>query len=267
MADIPEDIQLRIKRVRMIEISVALTLGLACLIFILYDFFVRHGSELNPHNRFEVIVRGLEAIGTLAIFSMLYKENPISRFFEHLLIGVSMGYSLAIVWQSILYPNWVTPIFGIDGHPVNLWWLIAIIPGSLWYFQLSRKHAWISKLIICFFMGVGAGNAFKGVFNILFGPQGQVTDSIKILYQAGTQGWSWQTGVNDFIFFVVTISVLSYFFFSFKHEKNPALKYSSRAGRYFLMIMFGAIFGNTVMGRMSLLIDRLTFMFKDWLMV
>jgi hypothetical protein len=31
---------------------------------------------------------------TLAIYSLLYRENPIYRFFEHMYIGLAAGYSL-----------------------------------------------------------------------------------------------------------------------------------------------------------------------------
>jgi hypothetical protein len=54
-----------------------------------------------------------------------------------------------------------------------------------------------------------------------------------------------------------------YFFFSFEH-KHTVVRGSARMGRWLLMICFGVIFGNTVMGRMSLFIDRLMFLLNDW---
>jgi len=47
---------------------------------------------------------------------------------------------------------------------------------------------------------------------------------------------------------------LFYFFFSVEHK--GAIKKASNIGIYFLMLYFGAIFGNTVMGRFSLLYGR-----------
>ena len=35
--------------------------------------------------------------------------------------------------------------------------------------------------------------------------------------------------------------------------------------RYVMMIAFGALFGNAVMGRMSLMIGRVHFLLADWL--
>lgn len=255
---------LRSNYVRITEAVVAGALGIFCLVVLVFGLIYNEG-ETGPE-KFETVVLWIEGVGTIAIFTMLYRENPISRFFEHLLIGVSVGYGAGIVTTNILWPNWVSPIFGLDGKPVNLLWVLALIPGSLWYFQLSRKYNWISKLIICFFMGVGAGAVFKGTFNILLGPNGQITRTIMPLFRVGDPGWDfWQFLLQDFLIVFVSLTVLSYFFFSFRHDNNPVLRTSSRLGRYFLMVMFGAVFGSTVMGRMSLLIDRLTFLRLFWL--
>jgi hypothetical protein len=55
---------------------------------------------------------------------------------------------------------------------------------------------------------------------------------------------------------VGVVSGLFYFFFSVEHK--GVFGKVSRVGIYFLMITFGASFGFAVMGRISLLIGRLT---------
>jgi hypothetical protein len=57
--------------------------------------------------------------------------------------------------------------------------------------------------------------------------------------------------------------VLTYFFFSREHE--GWLGRVSKVGIVFLMVGFGASFGYTVMGRISLLIGRFQFLLEDWL--
>ena len=50
-------------------------------------------------------------------------------------------------------------------------------------------------------------------------------------------------------------------------HKSKIIRVPSSLGRYFLMITLGAIFGTTVMGRFSLIIERLNFLkdaFADW---
>jgi hypothetical protein len=59
------------------------------------------------------------------------------------------------------------------------------------------------------------------------------------------------------------LSALLYFFFSWRH--TGIIGGISKLGRVFLMIGFGASFGLTVMGRVSLLIGRVDFLINIWL--
>ena len=65
------------------------------------------------------------------------------------------------------------------------------------------------------------------------------------------------------IIFVGVISTLIYFYFSKEHK--GAMGVTARIGIWFIMIAFGAHFGYTVMGRISLLIGQVQFIFMDWL--
>ena len=58
---------------------------------------------------------------------------------------------------------------------------------------------------------------------------------------------------------------MSYFFFSFRH-RNQAMIKSTQLGRIFLMFTFGAMFGSTVMARLSLLIGRMDFIINQFLL-
>ena len=49
-------------------------------------------------------------------------------------------------------------------------------------------------------------------------------------------------------------------------KKRPETIYvATKAGRYFMMVFFGATFAYTVMSRVALLIGRLEFLLGDWL--
>jgi hypothetical protein len=62
---------------------------------------------------------------------------------------------------------------------------------------------------------------------------------------------------------VGVISTLIYFYFS--HEHVGILGGTAKIGIWFIMVGFGASFGYTVMGRVSLLIGRVQFLVEDWL--
>ena len=69
----------------------------------------------------------------------------------------------------------------------------------------------------------------------------------------------WQA-FNMCLIFVGVICTLTYFFFSVEHR--GLVGGISKVGVIFIMVGFGAAFGNTVMGRVSLLIGRVTFLIK-----
>jgi hypothetical protein len=71
--------------------------------------------------------------------------------------------------------------------------------------------------------------------------------------------------INNILFVVILLSVLTYFTFSY--EQRGPVKRVAIWGRWFLMIGLGAIFGNTVMARMALLIGRIYYLLNDWLMI
>jgi hypothetical protein len=70
---------------------------------------------------------------------------------------------------------------------------------------------------------------------------------------------------NNWIFLIILISVMVYFTFSFEHR--GVVKRTALLGRWFLMIGLGAMFGNTVMARMALLIGRVYYLLDSWLMM
>lgn len=258
---------------RKTELIVVLVIGGAILLYMLIDMFRALASPPEGVSggvaMFDRLVISIAATCTIVIYSFLYRENSFYRFLEHILVGLSVGYGTMLTWTNLIKPNWWDRLVGAEGLPANLWWILPVFPGLLWYFQLSRKRVWLSRLIIMFFMGTGAGLGFKGTFNVLLTPgRGQIQQTFKpFLTRVGGGVTFTGTNFNNIIFVVVVLCVLSYFFFSFRHEKNPILPYSTRLGRYFIMICFGTIFGATVQGRMSLFIDRLTFLYTEWLKI
>ncbi|MCE5199469.1 MAG: hypothetical protein ABFD54_06075 [Armatimonadota bacterium] len=193
------------------------------------------------------------ALSTFAIYSVLYAENRFYRFFEHIFIGLATGYGVYATWAQILGPKWWDPMV----KQGQWYWAFAAVVGSMFYFMYSRKHAWISRVIFGLFMGLAAGGMFREFYELYFP---QIGSSMKPIAGHGMSVWD---SLNVVVFYVILLACMSYFFFSFDH-KNAATKKTAAAGRWFLMIGFGAIFGATVMGRMTLFIGRFNFLINDW---
>lgn len=325
------------------------------------------------------------AFFTIALLSFLYKDNPIYKLAEHIFAGLSAGYYVGLIWDTVIIQQLYIPMFDNGKY-----WLI--IPGILGFLMFTRffpKISWISRVSLAFFMGTAAGIFLVSQLHGLVLPQMQDTmkpresrqtvqvqdfskyignleilnpDAVDTLAQSDTAlanttlvmeeseytvNWgdsivlsstfddsteadlddliisltirnqndlsetvlieaqpngedgitivdngdgsftanyifvpdsSFVTGTYDLgfevkqvsIMYVLTIliligviSTLIYFYFSKEH--TGALGVTAKVGIWFIMISFGAHFGYTVMGRVSLLIGRVQFLVEDWL--
>ncbi len=194
---------------------------------------------------FETISNFVAAFLTLCIFSFLYKDNPFYKFAEALLVGVSMGYAIPLLFENVFMPYVYTPIF-LDHK------FIIIIPaliGSLYIFRFTKNLSWLARYPITFSMGiVGMGIPMSLHSSVLV----QMRSAMLPL-----------ASINITLIFIGTVTILLYFFFS-KAHKGIYGKVTN-VGIWFMMIGFGASFGYTVMARISLLIGRIQFLLGDWL--
>ncbi len=200
------------------------------------------------------------AICTFAIYSLLYRENPFYRFFEHMYIGLGAGYSLGPLGVDILYRYWVDPIWN-QGY----WLWAPLVPfGMYLYFIYSEKYGWVSRLVIGGLIGASAGMTFQA-FSSRQLPQLNSTLQKPLFPSAANPDLTVLDSVFNILFVIILLSVLTYFTFSY--EQRGGVKRIATLGRWFLMVGLGAMFGNTVMARMALLIGRIYYLLSDWLRI
>lgn len=191
---------------------------------------------------------------TMCIFSFLFEDNPAYKFAEHLFLGVSIGISVGEQWFGVLRPNFFDR-FSSDFGPGLLG---AMVLMGLLLMKLSRKYSYLARTPIALMVAAFAAVKLTGEAsgNLMI----QVSDSMPNLAEVYAQHgwWSWSAdgaGVFSSLLLVAgLVSTLVYFYFSVPHE-GP-LKGISRFGIWVLMVGFGASFGYTVMGRISLAYGR-----------
>ncbi|HWO57923.1 MAG TPA: hypothetical protein VNN55_10200 [bacterium] len=193
---------------------------------------------------------------TLAIFSFLYKDNPFYKFAEHLMVGVSAGYWVLILFYTAFMPKVVQNL-----QAGNWWYLIPTLLGLLMWTRLFKGWSWVSRYPLAIYIGVTSGVAITlemkaKVIEQLYG-------SIDLVTQMNSANASTALTVNNLIILIGVITALIYFFFSKEHK--GATGFLAQIGIATLMIGFGASFGFTVMARISLLIQRLQFLMFDWI--
>ena len=216
-------------------------------------------------------------ISTLAVFSILVRENGCYRFFEHLFIGISTGIGLMVVVRDMIYPMVLVPLLGLDlvtypdgtvSAPYDLQNLLFIPPmllGLCIYFIYSPRYAWLAKMVIGIMLGTAGGMMFEGFFSEMLP---QIFSSFKpLVVFTESREIAWGQSISNCIFVVTLVSVLWYFFFSLRPREGVLGRSSvavSSVGRWLMMICFGAFFGSTVMARMALLVERLQFLYGPW---
>ncbi len=194
----------------------------------------------------------LMAFLTLALFSFMYRDNPIYRIAEHIFAGLTAGYQVGLIWDTIIIQQVWGPMLA------GSWWkIIPGILGILMFTRFSSKLSWVSRTSLAFVMGVTAGIFLISELHGRVLPQMQDT----MVSLSGEDGFA--STVLSIIIVVGVLSTLVYFYFSKEHK--GALGVTARVGIWFIMISFGAHFGYTVMGRVSLLIGRVQFLIDDWI--
>jgi len=198
------------------------------------------------------------ALLTLAVFSFLWRENPVFRFAEHLLVGVSAGYYVVQYFYSGIVKKMIVPV---RQDPGTNWPLIfGGILGVMMFARLFRRLSWAARYPVAFYVSSAAGYFIPSILeaNVLKQIGGTVTAPGTAAAAGGGLAM-----VSAAMLVLGVIAVLVYFFFSVEHK--GAVGSVSRIGILYLMVGFGASFGYTVMGRITLLLGRFQFLLGDWL--
>ncbi|MCM2271289.1 MAG: hypothetical protein NDJ18_01855 [candidate division Zixibacteria bacterium] len=188
---------------------------------------------------------------TIAILTFLYRDNPIYKFAEYLLVGVSIGYALVIAWTSTMMDLLFEPL---AGGKFSL--IVPLTLGLMIFARMVPRFSPLSRIPLAVLIGSGAGAAIPA----MLGPRilTQMSDTVGNVVGTGAG-----PSFSGIVVLIGLLATLSYFYFSRPHQ--GALGLSAKIGTYFLMVFFGATFGYTVMSRMSVFIGRAEFLLSDLL--
>lgn len=216
-------------------------------------FLIATGTIAPDWDGFGLI---LAAGVTLALYSFLYKDNPVFKLAEHAYVGVVAAYEIAQVWYQNILADIINPLAGKSENAEPVWSIVLpTLLGVLLLTRLVGKAVWLSRLAFGLIVGLGAGLLIpRRVSAYLIQ---QVEPTVTAVFPAA--GFD----LNAAFVLVGVVCVLVYFSFSIDH--SGVVGGISRVGIWFLMVSFGASFGYTVMARLSLLIGQLTFLLQDWL--
>lgn len=178
-----------------------------------------------------------QAICILAVYTYLYKDNPIWRLAETVYLGMATTY-----WFVYYFYNYISPAVQewilVNGE---YHYVLALLLGLAIFFRYVPSLAWIARYPMSFWVGYGTGYA------LAFGPAvwiEQVTASFVPL-----------NSLENVLLFVGILATLVYFFFTIAKE-NPVIAGVAEVGKWYIMIALGSAFGNTVLYRWNLFLAR-----------
>ncbi|RKX18641.1 MAG: hypothetical protein DRP51_08815, partial [Candidatus Zixiibacteriota bacterium] len=165
----------------------------------------------------------LGAFLTLATFSFLYKDNPMYKLAEHLVVGVSAGYFVIILWHNGLQPNLFSRLD--DGNfyffwlnSSRPWYIIPAILGAMMWTRFSKKWSWVSRWPIAMYLGIATGLSIPL----------EMRNRVNMQLYSTMREVNWENffgngfldptaGYSGLLIFLGVLAALFYFFFSKEH--------------------------------------------------
>ncbi len=183
---------------------------------------------------------------TISVLSLVFKDSILFHFAEHLLVAVTAANGIVTTYSNYLKPA-VSQDIARDGKYILI---IPLLLGLLTYARFFPRLGHLARIPMAFMLGVGAAYTLARQPGLMLN---QITASFLKL-----------NSINNVIFAGTVVSVLVYFFFV-GVGSNRAYKGISQVGKAIMLVAFGAGFANTIMTRMSVLLDRMQFLVSDWL--
>jgi hypothetical protein len=186
----------------------------------------------------------IEVFCMLAIFSFLYKENPVYRFAEHLYVGIAAGHAVLMGWGNVRNIGLSALA---EGRFLSA---VPLLLGLLMFARFNRRISWLARYPVATLVGTGTGLILRRV------PAIQIIAQVQACFVS-------LASINNLIIVVGVLGTLAYFLFTQKHEGG--LGVLANIGKWSMMVAFGAGFGNTAFSYLSLLVGSLTKILGTWL--
>ena len=231
--------------------------------------------DLTPGATPDILGGWLVYFLMLAVFSILYRDNPFYKTAEHAFVGLGTAYFTLQyykegIWEPVVeYMHSAmngdeTVLLGgmeIDaGLAIGLR-IIPLLLGLMLLWRLFSPNSWAPRWPLAIMVGVYAALKMTGetqskLVVLIAEAMTPLTDPSKVGWDAWTKIEQWDVffTFSKVVFFVGLFCALGHFLFTYK--RTPLLAGVSRIGVITLMITFGSMFGFTVLGRIALLIER-----------
>jgi len=178
------------------------------------------------------------AAATLMVWSALYRDNPLFKISQNLIIGLYLGMTITAGLDVLYTKAWI-PIF-VGGKFFSLL-TIGIVLGILMLTRLVKGVGWVARYPIAVLTAIGGSVAVTGAMGTQILGQLQMPPL---------------TSLDNVLMVVGVFTSITYFLFSVRSQ-NPIFRLSTQIGKIFLMVSLGCMLGLEFMTNVSLPIGSL----------
>ncbi len=205
---------------------------------------------------------------TLMVYTYLLGDNFVFRLAEHILVGVSVGWSSLQVINNVLLPA-IEGLLDSRNRAANGEFYVLLIPlvmGGLLLWRPWRPARPVTNIIMALVVGTVAALSLAGAL------AGTLMPQVGASLQPINSGDSF----NRIVLLLGTLLALWYFQFTVRRPQEneaeagsqPALARNlsifnrrvHRLGRWSIMLAFGAVFASVFLTYFAALLDRLLFL-------
>ena len=187
----------------------------------------------------------LSTVTTFGLYMILSGvDSPWFAFAEHAFVGCAIG--LTVVVSTDYITRTIIPrIMGGDWAMI-----ISVILGLMMLLRVNKSTLYLARIPITISAAVGVAvgvraQIFSGIIN-------QIRATILPIFGGG----SLMDMIANITVVLSVFLVFTYFFYT--TEMKGALASANKVGRWVLYLAFGVLFAQTYMGRLGLLLGRMT---------
>jgi hypothetical protein len=194
------------------------------------------------------------ALATIAVWSYLVGSRRLFVLMQHLLAGLATGYLVVLAIRDVLVPRLAVPL--IESPPdrpllVPALVLVGMLVGARWLPR--RAIAPVAAILVGGIAAFALGGAVVGT----------------VLPQIAAALPTGNAASPDLAGEVVSLAITALVLLAFLHgaPRGRLTTRAARLGQWLLVGGIGGWLGFLVVSRLSLLVDRVSFLLGDWLTV
>lgn len=152
---------------------------------------------------------------TLAIFSFLYKDNPLYKLAEHIAVGLSVGFLVVTYYNNVFKPKVWDNIL----HNGQYDYVIPLFLGLILFTRFVPKVGWMSRWAIAFYIGGFSGLAIPSTIEgRVLGQTEATVRSLVSLDASKSLAQNLFASIDASFLVIGTLACLVFFLFSVEHK-------------------------------------------------